>query len=139
MSSSRRFLFLLAVVCPLALSLPLFANAAPLRAANANPTWYVDSPVLYRAQAEPYDHYKLFIGGEWINSTGGETFASINPATEKVIADFQSGNEKDIDAAVTAARRATEHWGKTSVTERANILHNIANILSTRSMIFCHY
>ncbi|HEU4328992.1 MAG TPA: non-reducing end alpha-L-arabinofuranosidase family hydrolase [Roseiflexaceae bacterium] len=33
--------------------------AAPMAAPNPNPTWYVDPPILYRAKAEPYDHYAV--------------------------------------------------------------------------------
>lgn len=83
MLSLRSLILLLAVVCTFALSLPLFGNAASLNAADTDPTWYVDAPVLYRGQAEPYDHYAVkdptivYSGGKYhvfytgANSSGG--------------------------------------------------------------------
>jgi len=50
---------LLAALCALTLGFPLFASAASSAAPNPNPTWYVDAPILYRARAEPYDHYAV--------------------------------------------------------------------------------
>ncbi|WP_437569414.1 non-reducing end alpha-L-arabinofuranosidase family hydrolase [Sorangium sp. So ce542] len=52
-------------------------------AAVANPTWYVDAPILYKAKAEPYDHYAVkdptivYSGGKYhmfytgANASGG--------------------------------------------------------------------
>ena len=51
---------------------------------------------------------QLLIDGKWRDSASGNTFATINPATEEVIAQISEGNEADIDAAVKAARRALE-------------------------------
>jgi hypothetical protein len=56
---SRRLLVVLAALCILVSSIPLAALAAPTAAPNPNPTWYVDAPILYRAKAEPYDHYAV--------------------------------------------------------------------------------
>ncbi len=47
---------------------------------------------------------KLFIEGEFRDAASGETFATINPATEESITDVASAGLGDIDAAVAAAR-----------------------------------
>ncbi|MBN1310673.1 MAG: carbohydrate binding domain-containing protein [Anaerolineae bacterium] len=58
-SHPRKLLVVGALLCMLALGVTLAASAAPSAAANPSPTWYVDDPILYRAQAEPYDHYAV--------------------------------------------------------------------------------
>lgn len=59
MLRSRKYLVLLAAVCALTLSLPLFASAAPSAISNPNPTQYVNAPILYRVRVEPSDHYAV--------------------------------------------------------------------------------
>ena len=73
-----------------------------------------------------------FIGGEWVNSVSGETFESINPATEEVIAIAQKGNVADVDAAVMAAKKAYPDWRLTPAPRRGDILYAVAQILLQR-------
>ena len=49
---------------------------------------------------------KLLIDGKFRDSVSGKTFATINPATEEVIAQVAEGDAADIDLAVKAARKA---------------------------------
>jgi acyl-CoA reductase-like NAD-dependent aldehyde dehydrogenase len=49
---------------------------------------------------------EVFIGGQWRPPASGETYATINPATEEVSAQVAKGDERDVDLAVQAARRA---------------------------------
>src|SRR5438876_7836310 len=49
---------------------------------------------------------QLFIGGAWRPSVSGETYQTINPATEEPSATVARGDERDIDLAVAAARKA---------------------------------
>lgn len=49
---------------------------------------------------------QLFINNEWRKSSDGQTFQTVNPSTEQVIADVQSASTKDVDTAVAAARSA---------------------------------
>lgn len=78
---------------------------------------------------------KLLIGGEWGNATQGKTFATLNPATEDVIAEVAEAGASDIDAAVAAARRAlkTGAWPAMSGAERGRILNRLAAILRERT------
>ena len=57
---------------------------------------------------------KLFIGGEWVEPSTGESFQTINPATEEAITDIAKGDARDIDRAVAAARRlaAARGWSR---------------------------
>ena len=49
---------------------------------------------------------QFYIDGQWVEPIGKETLEVINPATEQPIATIALGNEKDVDRAVAAARRA---------------------------------
>ena len=57
---------------------------------------------------------KQFIGGEFVDSTSGETMEVLNPATGEVIAEVPRGTAEDVERAVTAAKKAWDEWqGKT--------------------------
>jgi len=46
---------------------------------------------------------QLFINGDFVDAKSGQTFATINPATEEKITDVASAGPEDVDAAVKAA------------------------------------
>ncbi|MDR6620465.1 aldehyde dehydrogenase [Sinomonas atrocyanea] len=73
------------------------------------------------------DRYENFIGGEWVAPVGGEYFENITPVTGKVFCEVARSQAADIDLALDAAHKAAPGWGKTSVAERALILHRIAD------------
>ena len=73
--------------------------------------------------------YDNFIGGQWVAPVDGEYFENTSPIDDSVIASVPRSNSKDIDLAVEAASNAFISWGKTSVTERSNLLFKIANIM----------
>jgi aldehyde dehydrogenase (NAD+) len=81
--------------------------------------------------------YGLFIDGKEVAATGGGTFASVNPATEEVIAEVAKATPEDVDRAIRAARRAQKtRWGNLPGRERAKYLFRIARILQERSREF---
>ncbi|WFU59850.1 aldehyde dehydrogenase family protein [Bradyrhizobium pachyrhizi] len=72
----------------------------------------------------------LLIDGARVRSLAGNTFKSLNPATEQVIATIAEGNEADVDRAVAAARRAFEGpWRTMRAAERGHILLRWAELL----------
>ncbi|WP_203338364.1 acetaldehyde dehydrogenase ExaC [Nocardioides limicola] len=73
-----------------------------------------------------YDH---FIGGEWVAPVTGQYFENISPVNGKPFTEIARGTEGDIEAALDAAHAAAPAWGKTSPTERANLLNRIADRL----------
>ncbi len=75
---------------------------------------------------------ELFIGGEWVPSTGSDTLAVVDPATEEQIATVPAGTEQDVDAAVRAARAAFDGWAATPATERSRLLAATADALEAR-------
>ncbi len=81
--------------------------------------------------AERYDH---FIGGRWTPPAGGETFATVNPASEQPLADVALGTAADIERAVAAAREAYErYWRPLRPAERAKYVYRIARAITERS------
>jgi aldehyde dehydrogenase (NAD+) len=76
---------------------------------------------------------KIFIGGEWVDSTGSEAIEVINSTTEEVMGSIAAGTAADADRAVVAARDAFDAWSQTSREERAGHLAAIAAGLGERS------
>ncbi len=71
--------------------------------------------------------YGNYIGGEWVAPAGGQYFENISPVTGKPFCDIPRSTAADIDRALDAAHKAKGAWGRTSPTERANILNQIAD------------
>jgi aldehyde dehydrogenase (NAD+) len=81
------------------------------------------------------DRYGLFIGGEWLEPS--ESYDTISPATEEVLAQVGQASEADVAHAVDAARGAFENgWSSLPGSERAKYLFRIARILQERSREF---
>ena len=68
------------------------------------------------------EQYENYIGGEWVAPSSGEYFECISPVDGKSFTKIARSNEADIELALDAAHAAFETWGKTSATERSNIL-----------------
>ena len=73
---------------------------------------------------------QLFINNQWIASADGATMESINPADESVVAEVSAGGAQDIDAAVSAARKALGGaWAKTAPAQRGRALMKVAELI----------
>ena len=75
--------------------------------------------------------YQHYINGEWIDSTGNEIIAVVNPATEEIIGEISAANKDDIDLAVEAAKSAYESRVLVDMNpmERAKLMRGIADEL----------
>ena len=76
--------------------------------------------------------HKLLIDGEWVEAASGETFATINPATEEVLAEVAHGQAEDIDRAVRAARRAfadDSPWRRMNASDRGRLIWKISELI----------
>ena len=71
--------------------------------------------------------YDNFIGGKWVAPVKGEYFDVITPITGKPYTKAARSSAEDVELALDAAHAAAEKWGKTSTTERSNILLKIAD------------
>lgn len=84
-------------------------------------------------------HYKgpkgLYIDGEWIESDAGNTFETVDPATETVYATVAEATPEDVDHAVSAAGRAAVRdgeWRSLYPRERSARLHAMADEIEAR-------
>ena len=73
--------------------------------------------------------YDNFIGGRWVAPTQGKYTTDLNPSTGLAITQVPLSTVEDVELALDAAHAAKEHWGKTSVTERAKVLNAIADAM----------
>ncbi len=71
--------------------------------------------------------YDNFIGGKWVAPVKGEYFDVISPITGKPYTKTSRSSAEDVELALDAANAAADKWGKTSTTERSNILLKIAD------------
>ncbi|GBE58470.1 aldehyde dehydrogenase, thermostable [bacterium BMS3Abin01] len=74
--------------------------------------------------------YQNLIGGKWVDSSSGETFADINPAdTGDIVGLFQASTAEDTRAAVAAAAAARREWRALSAPRRGEYLAATARII----------
>jgi aldehyde dehydrogenase (NAD+) len=76
---------------------------------------------------------KIYIGGEWVPSTGEGTLQVINATTEQVMGSIPDGTVEDVDRAVAAARQAFASWSQTSLDERSDWMRRIGVALGERT------
>ena len=70
--------------------------------------------------------YDNFIGGKWVAPVKGQYFDVISPINGRPYTKVARSSAEDIELALDAAHAAAK-WGKTSPTERSNILLKIAD------------
>ncbi|ANX11329.1 5-carboxymethyl-2-hydroxymuconate semialdehyde dehydrogenase [Fictibacillus arsenicus] len=83
------------------------------------------------AQTVKVKNAKLFIDGEYVDALSGETFESINPATNEKLALVANGSEQDAKRAIQSAKTAYDSgvWSKMPVEERSDILCKMADLI----------
>jgi len=88
---------------------------------------------LYAAPGRPdslvsvQERYGNFIGGEFVPPAKGTYFENISPVTGRSFTEIARSTAEDVELALDAAHGAKRAWGRTSATERANILNQIAD------------
>ena len=101
---------------------------------DRNPFEYAPAPES-RAIVDIKSSYGLFINGEWVEA--GQSFKTVSPSTEEVLAEVSDAGEAEVGAAVKAARRAyVRTWSKLAGRDRAKYLYRIARIVAERSREF---
>ncbi len=73
--------------------------------------------------------YDNFIGGKWVAPVKGEYFDVVSPINGKPYTQAARSSAEDIELALDAAHAAADKWGRTSPTERSNLLLKIADRL----------
>ena len=73
----------------------------------------------------------MLIGGKWVDSVSGKTFATLNPASGETICQVAEGDKADVDLAVKAARKAFDSgpWSRLSAAERGRLMHKLADLI----------
>lgn len=70
-------------------------------------------------------------GGEWVEPATGDLIAVISPFTEDVVTSVPSASAADVDAAVSAARKAFDRgpWSRSTLQERVTVLARLCDLL----------
>ncbi|HUY99908.1 MAG TPA: 5-carboxymethyl-2-hydroxymuconate semialdehyde dehydrogenase [Thermomicrobiaceae bacterium] len=78
---------------------------------------------------------RSYIGGQWVEGPAGETFESLNPATNEPIATVHSVGREGAARAVQAARAAFDGgaWSRMPAAARAKRLRRIAELIRERA------
>ncbi|HYM65696.1 MAG TPA: aldehyde dehydrogenase family protein [Patescibacteria group bacterium] len=93
----------------------------------------------YAPAPESIDHirlqptYGLFVGGRMVEPHSRKRFATINPATEKKLAEVSLADEVDVDRAVKAAGKAFDSWSRLAPSRRARYLFRISRLIQERA------
>ena len=79
-------------------------------------------------------HLQHFIGGQWVDSIGGETFDVLDPVSNQSGATCAAGQKADIDRAVAAAKQAFDSgpWPRLKPRDRFRVLNRIADLVEER-------
>jgi len=80
--------------------------------------------------------FKLFINGKWEKPSSKEYFETINPCTKEVLANISEANEKDVNKAVSAAKKALPEWVNIGAHKRARYLYALARQIQKHSRLF---
>ena len=81
----------------------------------------------------------MYIGGQWVSSSDGQTRNITDPANGEILASVAEATPADVDMAVKAARKAfdTTNWGSAdNAINRAQLMRNLANKLRENAAEF---
>ena len=79
-----------------------------------------------------YEKFGQFIEGRWQQSSSGDTYEVINPASEEIIGLASKANKEDVHKALKSAAKGLEIWKNTSPWERAKILRKISELIRNK-------
>ncbi len=96
--------------------------------------WQYDPAPESTSAARIAPQYDLFINGKWQAPQSGRYFNTINPANEQSLSQVAAAGEKDVQAAVRAARAAHEKvWRKMVPAERGKYIFRIARLIQEKA------
>jgi betaine-aldehyde dehydrogenase len=72
---------------------------------------------------------RLYIHGQFVDSTSDETFTTVNPATGEPLAIVHQASDADVDRAVQSAKAGFAVWSAMTGAERGRILNRAAQLL----------
>jgi aldehyde dehydrogenase len=71
--------------------------------------------------------YENYVGGRFQPPVNGRYFSNTTPITGEFLCEVARSDQDDVQQAIDAAHAAKSHWGRTSITERSNLLLKIAD------------
>ncbi len=97
------------------------------------------TPTDYRVEYQWHDvsysgPTELYIDGEWTSAEDKKTIETLDPATEEVYATVAKADEKDVEHAVSAAKRAVDRdseWRQLAPGERAEYVREFSAALDS--------
>ncbi|MDX1408468.1 MAG: aldehyde dehydrogenase family protein, partial [Saprospiraceae bacterium] len=96
-----------------------------------------ESPDAAQAWLESHDRkFRLFINGKWAAPQSKKYFDSINPCDTSRLAKIAEANDKDVNKAVRAARKALPGWQELGAHGRARHLYALARQIQKHSRLF---
>ena len=80
-------------------------------------------------------NYQMLINGDWVDSSDGGTFDSVNPTTGEIWSRIPEATEADVNLAVETAHLAFTKgpWSKFTPTERGKCLRKLGDLLAEKS------
>jgi malonate-semialdehyde dehydrogenase (acetylating)/methylmalonate-semialdehyde dehydrogenase len=84
-----------------------------------------------------YGRLKLYIGGQWVESSSTRIQTTTNPATGEEIAEFPLATQQEARAAVEAAAQAFQTWRQVALRERARILFDLRQAFEKHYDVLC--
>ncbi|MCB9053985.1 MAG: aldehyde dehydrogenase family protein [Lewinellaceae bacterium] len=82
------------------------------------------------------NEFQLFVNGQWESPKSKKYFESFNPANKEFLARIAEAGKKDVDRAVSAARKALPAWAALSGHARARYLYALARQVQKHSRLF---
>ncbi len=78
--------------------------------------------------------YRMYIDGEWVNSSSGEMFNSENPYNREAWAVVPKADEQDAEKAISSARDAfNNQWGRVNGAQRAKLMNELADLIDVHA------
>jgi len=76
---------------------------------------------------------RSYIGGEYVDSTSGETFATRHPGHGRVICEVEQAGQREVDLAVESGRHGFGEWSALPAMERSRVLRRAVDIIRDRN------
>jgi (Z)-2-((N-methylformamido)methylene)-5-hydroxybutyrolactone dehydrogenase len=92
----------------------------------------VAEKTVYEPLYQGIKRYQMFIDNQWVDSVSKKTFPSVNPYTGEVWAEIPEGDERDVDLAVQAAKRAFQsgEWPTLNGSQRGALLRRLGDLIA---------
>jgi succinate-semialdehyde dehydrogenase/glutarate-semialdehyde dehydrogenase len=81
---------------------------------------------------------RMFVDGAWVPARSAATTVATSPATGAQLGTVPDGDREDARAAIAAARRAADGWGRMPAFDRAALLHRVAGVIESRRDPLAH-